>query len=42
MYFTDVATIIGPLLDLEQLLLCVEGVRNIFIFILGLTLYKNI
>ena len=38
----DEATSIGILLALEQLLICVESVQNLFTFILRLTLTKHI
>ena len=42
MYCTDVYKFIGTLLDLEQLLLYVEGFQHLVIFILGLTFPKHL
>ena len=42
MDFPDVSTVIGPLFASEKSLLCVEGFRHLVLYILGLTLSKNI
>ena len=38
----DVATVVGTLLSLGNIVLSVEGVQHLFLFILGLNLPKNL
>ena len=42
MAFTDVSAPIGPLIAPEQPIICVEGVQNLVIFILRITLTKHL